>query len=224
MTDSFRPSVLRAKAWDTLRDKWGQAALTSLVIYVAYIVVLVLSALVPLLGLVVVLLAFSVLIIGYQFIFLDVYRGKGTVDAKTVFEPIHNYGRYLGGFLLMCIYVFLWSLLLYIPGIIKMFSYSMTFYIMRDNPEMSGEQAIRRSMEMMKGHKMELFLLSLSFIGWILLCIITLGIGYLWIYPYMFTAHAAFYEELKKDYENTQPFKASSVGDGENTVVITTEA
>ena len=223
MTDSFRPSVLRAKAWETLRDKWGQAALTSLVIYVAYIVVLVLSALVPILGLVVVLLAFSVLIIGYQFIFLDVYRGK-PLDGKTVLEPLQNYGRYLGGFLLMCVYVFLWSLLLYIPGIIKMLSYSMTFYIMRDNPEMSGEQAIQRSMEMMKGHKMELFLLSLSFIGWILLSIITLGIGYLWIYPYMFTAQVAFYEELKKDYENTQPFSVSSFGNGENTVVITTEA
>ena len=224
MTDSFRPSVLRAKAWDVLRDKWGQAALTSLIIYAGYLLVLLVSSLMPLLGLVIMMLVWGMLLIGYQFIFLDLYRDKGQVEVKTILEPVHRYGRYFGGFLLVCIYVGLWSLLFYIPGIIKMLSYSMTFYIMRENPEMTGEQAIQRSMEMMKGHKMDLFLLMLSFIGWILLSIITLGIGYLWIYPYMYTARAAFYEELKKEYAATQPFEGSSFGDGARTVVITTDA
>lgn len=207
MTDSFRPTVLRGKAWDALRGKWGQAAVACLLIYVAYCIVCGLSILVPLLGFLVILFAASIVFIGFSFIFWDVYKGAN-VEIKTVLEPVQDYVRYLIGFLLMCLYTFLWSLLLYIPGIIKALSYSMTFYIMRENPEMSGEQAIQRSMAMMKGHKMELFLLSLSFLGWILLGIITLGIGLLWVYPYMYTAQAAFYEELKKDYEARQAFEA----------------
>lgn len=221
MTDSFRPSVLRAKAWDTLRDQWGQAALISLILYVANVVVMLLSSLVPFVGFVVAIFAVSVLAIGYQFIFLDVYQGK-PLDGKTVLEPLHNYGRYLGGYVLFCVYVFLWSLLFYIPGIIKLLSYSMTFYIMRDNPEMSGEQAIRRSMEMMDGYKMDLFWLLLSFIGWILLCVVTLGIGSLWVRPYISTTMAAFYEYVKK--ENEFMYKVTSSENGDSTVVITTEA
>lgn len=210
MTDSFRPTVIRGKAWDALRGKWGQAAVSCLIIYVAYLVVCGISVLIPLLGFLAILFAMSVVGIGFCFIFWDVYKGAN-VEIKTVLEPVHDYGRYLVGFLLMFVYVFLWSLLLYIPGIIKAYSYSMTFYIMRDNPDMGGEQAIQRSMAMMKGHKMELFLLSLSFLGWILLGMITLGIGLLWVYPYMYTAMAAFYEELKKDYEARQAFEAQPV-------------
>ena len=224
MTDSFRPSVLRAKAWNAMRDKWGQAAVATLIIYIAYLLVCALSALVPLLGLLVILFVLSVVSVGIYFIFWDVYLGKGNVEVKTVLEPLQDYGRYLGGVLLTFIYVLLWSLLFYIPGIIKLFSYSMTFYIMRENPGMKGEQAIRRSMAMMKGHKMDLFLLMLSFIGWIRLGMITLGIAYLWIYPYIYTALSAFYEELKKDYAARETFVAQSAGDGGNTIVITTEA
>ncbi len=89
-------------------------------------------------------------------------------------------------------------MLLYIPGIIKSYSYAMTYYIAQDEPELSAEKCICKSMDMMKGHKMELFLLDLSFIGWILLCILTGGIALLWVEPYYLSARAAFYEELKE--------------------------
>ena len=111
-----------------------------------------------------------------------------------------NYWRKVGGMLLMSILVFLWTLLLIVPGIIKLFSYAMTPYILDEYPELTASEAIHRSRMMMKGHKFDLFWLFLSFIGWSILCLFTCGIGYLWLYPYMQTAEAAFYREVKADY------------------------
>ena len=112
-----------------------------------------------------------------------------------------NYWRKVGGMVLMTILIFLWSLLLVIPGIIKSFSYSMTPFILDEFPELSPSETIHRSRMMMKGHKFDLFWLYLSFIGWGILCLFTFGIGFLWLVPYMQTAEAAFYEEVKADYE-----------------------
>lgn len=112
-----------------------------------------------------------------------------------------NYWRKVGGMVLMTILIFLWSLLLVIPGIIKSFSYSMTPFILDEFPELSPSEAIHRSRMMMNGHKFDLFWLYLSFIGWGILCLFTFGIGFLWLVPYMQTAEAAFYEEVKADYE-----------------------
>ena len=92
---------------------------------------------------------------------------------------------------------FLWSLLLIIPGIVASFAYSMTFFIMADNPNLSANDAIRVSKEMMKGHKAELFWLELSFLGWILLGFLSFGIGFLWIWSYIYTAKAIFYHEIR---------------------------
>lgn len=93
--------------------------------------------------------------------------------------------------------VILWSLLLVIPGIYRAFQLAMVPYILADNPEIEAREACRLSTEMMDGHKFDYFYLQLSFIGWLILGIFTLGIGYLWLIPYMQTACAAFYEDLK---------------------------
>ena len=110
------------------------------------------------------------------------------------------YGRNLAGILLMTLFVFLWSLLFIIPGLIQSIAYSLTPYILRDFPELSPNQAINLSKKMMKGHKFDYFWLILSFIGWGLLCILTLGIGTLWLTPYTYTSFAAFYEDVKNEY------------------------
>jgi len=102
--------------------------------------------------------------------------------------------------LLVGVFTFLWSLLLIIPGIIKSYAYSMTFYIMADEPGTPAMEAINRSQEMMKGHKWQYFCLQFSFIGWILLSIITFGLAMIYVSPYMSAAQAAFYNELKKEY------------------------
>ena len=77
----------------------------------------------------------------------------------------------------------------------------MTPYILVDRPELSVRDAIRLSGRMMSGRKLDLFCLHLSFIGWMLLCILTLGIGILFLSPYMMTAQAAFYQDVRSDYE-----------------------
>ena len=215
MTESFRPTVLRSKGWAALQDKWGNAALASLMLYAVALaggivtglvsvilgsISVKLGTLIYILGLFALTFASMLCAVGLIYIFWDVLKG-GRVEFNTIFEPLKDWRRYLTAVVLVFVYTFLWSLLLYIPGIIKGLSYSQTYFIMRENPEMSGEQAIQQSMKMMHGHKMDLFLLGLSFIGWILLGVITLGIGYLWIYPYVYTTFAAFYEELKEDYE-----------------------
>ena len=104
--------------------------------------------------------------------------------------------------LLMTIYTILWSLLLIVPGIIKSLSYALTPYIVAEKPELSANESIELSMKMMDGHKMDLFLIILGFLGLAVLSIFTLCIGYLWLAPYMYAKMAAFYEDVKAEYES----------------------
>lgn len=101
-------------------------------------------------------------------------------------------------FLLQNIFIFLWSLLFIIPGIVKTFSYSMSYYIKADHPEYSWKQCIDESRRMMNGHKFRLFCLYLSFIGWIIVGAILCGIGTLWVNAYLQTAKTHFYEDLRE--------------------------
>ena len=88
-------------------------------------------------------------------------------------------------------------LLLVVPGIIVACGFSMTFFIMTDDANISGVDALKMSWQMMEGHKMQLFMLWLNFIGWFLLSIITCGIGFLWLTPYMTAATLNFYRSLR---------------------------
>ncbi len=98
--------------------------------------------------------------------------------------------------LLMGLFIFLWSLLLIIPGIVAAYSYAMTPYILLENPDLPVLEAISRSKQMMQGNKGRLFCLHISFIGWFLLSILTCGIGFLWLRPYVEAANAVFYNEI----------------------------
>lgn len=137
---------------------------------------------------------------GLTIMFLHVIRGIKP-EYSTLIEGYkgENLDRVWGTMLLQSLYIVLWSFLLIVPGIIKGYSYAMTSYILRDNPELKFNAAIEKSMDMMQGHKMQLFLLHLSFIGWVILAILTAGIGYFFLLPYMQTAIAAFYEDVKAE-------------------------
>lgn len=140
--------------------------------------------------------------VGYYCAHRDlVVKGDAELVQNTFKITFSNWGRNALGMLLMFVFTFLWTLLFIIPGIIKAFAYAMTPYILVDKPELSANQAIDLSKEMMKGHKFDLFWLSLSFIGWILLSIVTLGIGLFWLMPYITTSMGAFYEDVKAEYE-----------------------
>lgn len=128
-------------------------------------------------------------------------NGDNNLTANIFNLGFKNYLHNVWGYFLMVIFILLWTCLLFIPGIIMAFAYAMTPYILVDNPEMKAIDAIRKSRSMMKGHKFDFFYLGLSFIGWILLSILTLGIGLLWLIPYMQTSMAAFYNDLKMEAE-----------------------
>lgn len=141
-----------------------------------------------------------------------ILKGPITLGVSTYFlRLIRNEGPIIedmfGGFrffiksfvlnLLITIFTILWTLLLIIPGIIAALRYSMAYYIMMDNPELSAFEALNQSKRMMVGFKSELFRLWFSFIGWFLLGVLTLGIAFLWVTPYYETAKANFYQNLK---------------------------
>lgn len=116
-------------------------------------------------------------------------------NLKDIFSQFDRFGQGFLQMLLRNLYIFLWGLLFLIPGIVKSFAYSMTPFIMAENPDMTAQEAIRLSKEKMDGHKGELFWLSLTFFGWSLLAALTGGIGYIFLNPYVNAAYAAFYRD-----------------------------
>jgi uncharacterized membrane protein len=210
-------SELRACSRLQLKGVWGQMALAYFVfflIYSPYYISYVLDSLDSLDGFtesgesspatMILQLAMFVtsgaFALGFAGYFLKRVRGEEIV-LKNIFD---GFKRFWSAFLLTfftLLFVFLWSLLLLIPGIIKTFAYSMAYYILYYNPGMSAREALKKSQIMMKGYKGKWFLLELSFIGWISLGMLTLGIAWLWVYPYMSLSIANFYENLKHTQE-----------------------
>ena len=195
--------VYKDRAIESLSGNWGKGAIASLVfLLVFYVPAEIINIASPskvnvgsLWYLVLLPLSWGITVF-----FLGIARGE-EMGYGRLFDGFKEYGRIFTTTLLTGVYTMLWMLLLIVPGVIKGYSYKMTPYILKDNPEMKNNEAIEKSMEMMEGHKMDLFLLDLSFIGWAILCMITLGIGFLFFYPYQYTAHAHFYEDLKKEQE-----------------------
>jgi uncharacterized membrane protein len=118
---------------------------------------------------------------------------------ENLLEGFNNFKTSLFAYLLMSLFVFLWTLLLIIPGIIAALSYSMTFYIIADDNSIEAMEALNKSKKMMEGHKTRLFILGLKFFGLALLCILTLGIGFLWLIPFVNVTMAKFYDDIKEN-------------------------
>ena len=111
-----------------------------------------------------------------------------------------DWGRYVVALVLQMIIITLISIpTLGIGGIIFAYAYKMVPFLLHDYPELTAKEALKLSREMMKGYKWDLFVLDLTFIGWALLCILTLGIGVLWLAPYIYSAEAHFYDDLKAE-------------------------
>ncbi len=133
--------------------------------------------------------------LGYATVLLKQQAGQ-EYEFRDLFSQFHRFGQGFAQNFLRGLYIFLWSLLFLIPGIIAQYRYAMTPYIMVDYPELTASEAIARSKEMMDGHKGELFMLHLTFIGWNLLAAVTMNIGHLVLNPYINAAEAAFYRKL----------------------------
>lgn len=146
----------------------------------------------------------SLALIPFSIAFNWFYLSLSRFDSPRISQLFIVYSNWrtslklIASSILMGIFVLLWSLLLIIPGIIKGFAYSQTFFILRDHPEFSIIEAITESRKIMNGFKWSYFLLNLSFIGWMLLIPFTLGIGLLWFIPYITTSKASFYNKVKE--------------------------
>ncbi len=186
-------AVLMKMARESLKGKWGLAIGALVVFEVISIVVQVL----PKIGWIASLIITGPMTLGFVMFFLAISRNQ-EVKMEQIFKGFSNFAQALAAYLLMMVFVILWALLLIIPGIIAALSYAMTFYIMADDNSLGAMAAIAKSKQMMKGNKWKLFCLHLRFIGWSLLAILTLGVGFLWLIPYMQVSIAKFYDDIKE--------------------------
>jgi uncharacterized membrane protein len=191
-------SELKSDARGQLKGRWGICIL-------AFVIFMVISAIVrvPYVGMIISFVISGPLTLGLYGFFIKVARWEEPA-LESLFDGFKNFLPAFLTTLLMEIFIMLWSLLLVIPGIIKALSYSQSMYILYDNPEIKALEAITLSRRMMDGYKGKYFLMQLSFIGWGLLSMITLGIGLLWLVPYVQTSNANFYDDVKAAFDGRQ--------------------
>jgi uncharacterized membrane protein len=199
---------ITALARKKLRGRWGLPVAFALLLTLINVAV----SSVPFVGDLASLILSGSLELGGVIFFLHFTRGQSGQKGELgmLFAGFKNFGNALGVHLLSALFVFLWSLLLIIPGIIAALAYSQAMYLIADNRGLGPLQAIRESKAMMRGHKGRLLRIHLRMFGWALLCVLTLGIGILFLMPYIRTSFACFYNDL------LPPRAAEGVRGGEN--------
>jgi uncharacterized membrane protein len=134
--------------------------------------------------------------LGYSLFNISLYGNKSAPKIETLFSRFSIFGNALLLRFLMALKIFLWMLLLIVPGIVAAYRYAMAPYLLAEHPELTASEAIERSKQMMAGNKGRLFCLHFSFIGWILLALLTWGVGFFFLAPYTKAAETAFYLDL----------------------------
>lgn len=206
---------LMQQARESLAGKWGQA----IGVLVVYMLMMIAIQIIPMAGAIISLLIGGPMAIGLATFSLALARNEDA-NINQLFEGFNKFGLALAAYFLMFVFIILWMLLLIIPGIIAAISYSMTFYIIADEESMDAMEAIDKSKAMMDGYKWKYFCLGLRFLGWALLCVLTFGIGFLWLMPYMQVTNAKFYEDVKANYLSQQ---SAPVAEVETPVVVAAE-
>jgi uncharacterized membrane protein len=187
--------VLMRMAKESLKGQWGLAIGTFIVYFLVIGAVQSPSIFYPPSGLLSLLIA-GPMAVGVSIFALALSRNQNP-NLGQIFGGFYNFGNTLGAYLLMLLFTILWMLLLIVPGIIAALSYSMTFFLLAEDTTLSPMQAIDKSKAMMDGYKAKLFRLFLRFFGWSLLCILTLGIGFFWLIPWIQITMAKFYDDIK---------------------------
>ncbi len=149
-------------------------------------------------GSIAILIVSGPLTFALSYIFLKQARDGQPVNFEDLLVGFKNdFVQTLLIGILQSVFIALWSLLLFVPGIIKTYSYSMAYYIKADHPEYDWKACLTESRRIMNGKKMDLFIQDLSFLGWLFVGSLACGIGTLWVVPYMQAARAHFYESIK---------------------------
>lgn len=180
--------AIMSSAHNALKGRWGKAIL----VYVIMIAISAASSFIPFGSLII----GGPIALGLAIFFLGYVKGEDR-EIEDMFKGFNDFGRSLAVYILMLLILFAGFLLLIIPGIILSFGLSMTYFILAENPALSPVDALKQSWEMMKGHKADLFVMSLALFGLSILCLFTLGIGFLWLAPYSQACFVKFYEEIK---------------------------
>lgn len=195
---------ITAQARTMLKGAWKMPILASGI----YLSIILLLNCIPLIGWIGAIFLSGPLMLGYCMVYLAFVRTR-EIRLSQLFDGFKHFVNAFLAYLLRGIFTILWALLLIIPGIIAALSYAMTFFILADNPGMEGLAAITQSKELMRGRKWKLFCLGCRFIGWALLGILSLGIGFLWLVPYFQTSVTIFYEDLKREAGAAVPLPLS---------------
>lgn len=197
-------SEYRAQARKALQNRWGEAAIVSLIILLSAILISAPSFIAEWAGSITTVLSVLILPLQYAYYISLLERTRGNEEELTRFTlqyAINNaYAntRFLvAGLLIMLLSMVAAIFTLGIGAIVVKYMYAMVPYLLHDYPELTPREAMKISREMMRGQKWNLFILDFTFIGWILLSILTAGLGMIFVEPYMSTAHATFYEDLK---------------------------
>lgn len=180
--------AIMSSAHESLKGRWGKAIL----VFVIMIAISMATGFIPLASLIIT----GPLSLGLAIFFLGYAKGEDR-EIEDLFKGFNDFGRSLAVYILMVLIILAGFLLLIVPGIILSYGLSMTYFILAENRELSPVDALKQSWEMMKGHKADLFVMSLALTGLGILCVFTLGIGFLWLAPYSQTCFVKFYEAIK---------------------------
>jgi uncharacterized membrane protein len=192
-------SDLMRAAKISLKGKWGLVIGAMLVFFIINIVISYL----PKVGLISGYIIGGPFALGWAGFILSVSRDQ-SAKLSQIFQGFNNFGTAFLAYFLSALFMVLWSLLLIVPGIIAGFSYSLTFYVLADDNSIRARDAIAKSKKMMYGYKWQAFRLVLRFLALSLLGILTLGIGFIWLLPYMYVGWAKFYEHVKSNFAEVE--------------------
>lgn len=189
-------STLMKMARESLEDRWALA------VGVCFLNVIITIAvqLIPLVGILISLFITGPLTLGLVIFSLSISKDE-EASVEQLFEGFNHLGKSIGAYIVISIIISIGILLLIIPGIIAALSVSMTFYIIADDDSIGVLDAIKKSNEMMNDHRWKLFYLYLRFFGWGIACLLTFGLGFLWLIPYIQVSVAKFYEDIKDNNE-----------------------
>jgi len=184
---------IMSDARESLTGKWPLAIGTFLI----FLLISIGATLIPFAGQVIGFLIAGPLAVGGAFFALNIVREQAAKTDDLFFGFNNNLGNSILAYLLVFVFAFIGFILLIIPGIIVALALSQTWFILAENPSMDSYEAIIKSKNMMKGYKWQYFKIGLRLFGLGLLCLLTLGIGFLWLLPYQYVVYAKFYEQLK---------------------------
>lgn len=185
-------SALMTQARQALKGRWGEALGATVVSILIPLTV----QMVPKVGGLLSFIISGPIMVGLAGFYLTISRKEEPVFSQ-IFAGFRKFWVSVGAYFFQCVFVLLWMLLLIVPGILAALSYAMTYYIISESESIGPLQAISQSKEMMQGNRWKFFCLGFRFLGWAILCLLTLGIGFLWLFPYMQVSFARFYDDLK---------------------------